>query len=45
MLTLSDALFLLGVVLALLSIVPPLRGYPLLAVAVAAIAGGLMLAL
>lgn len=45
MLSWADALFLLGALLALLSLLPPLRPYPLLAVALAAVAGGLFVAL
>jgi hypothetical protein len=45
MLTWHDALFLLAAVLALLSAAPRLSPYPLLAVALAALAGGLVLAL
>lgn len=45
MLTWHDGFFLLAAVLALLSAFPRLSPYPLLAVALAAVAGGLVLAL
>jgi hypothetical protein len=45
MLAWHDALFLLSALLALLSATPRLSPYPLLAIAIAALAGGLVLAL